>query len=291
MAGLITVGVDGSPIGREALRWALAEALLRGARLRVVHSWSIPPLTATGVGMIPAYDLLRGELGAAAEKTLAGELEQAGARGENVEIEPRIVQGDAARAILDGAADADLLVVGSRGHGAVTGAVLGSVSRACLYHAPCPVAVVHASNHAQHSRIVVGADSSPGATAALEWAFAEARLRGAVVHVVTAYEEPWGAAAGGHAGPELIVELRAALADDAERRLGEVRAAAPDDVEITGEAVFGPPGQALVEAAADADLLVVGSRGRGGFKSLLLGSVSQHSAAHAGGVVVVVRGR
>ena len=291
MAGLITVGVDGSPIGREALRWALAEARLRGARLRVVHSWSIPPLTATGVGMIPAYDLLRGELGAAAEKTLAGELEQAGARGENVEIEPRIVQGDAARAILDAAADADLLVVGSRGHGSVTGAVLGSVSRACLYHAPCPVAVVRASNHAQHSRIVVGADGSTGATAALEWAFAEARLRGAVVHVVTAYEEPWGAAAGGHAGPELIVELRAALADDAERRLGEVRAAAPDDVEITGEAVFGPPGQALVEAAADADLLVVGSRGRGGFKSLLLGSVSQHSAAHAGGVVVVVRGR
>jgi nucleotide-binding universal stress UspA family protein len=152
---------------------------------------------------------------------------------------------------------------------------------------PCPVAVVHASNHAEHSRIVVGADGSPGASAALEWAFAEPRLRGAVVHV-TAYEELWGAAAGGHAGPELIVELRAALADDADRRLEEVRESAPDDVEVTGEAVFGPPGQALVEAAADADLLVVGSRGRGGFKSLLLGSVSQHSAAHAGGVVVVV---
>lgn len=291
MAGLITVGVDGSPIGREALRWAMAEARLRGAQLRVVHSWNIPPLTATGIGVIPAFDLLRGDLSVAAEETLDGELEQVGATGEHVEIERRIAQGDAARVILDGAADAELLVVGSRGHGAVAGAVLGSVSRACLHHAPCPVAVVHASDHAEHRRIVVGADGSPGATAALEWAFTEARLRGAVVHVVTAYEEPWGAAAGGHAGPELIVELRAALADDAERRIEVVRAAAPEDIEITGEAVFGPPGQALVEAAADADLLVVGSRGRGGFKSLLLGSVSQHCAAHAGGVVVVVRGR
>jgi nucleotide-binding universal stress UspA family protein len=291
MAGLITVGVDGSPNGREALRFSLSEARLRGARLRVVHSWSIPPLTATGVGMIPAYGLLRDELGAAAEETLDGELERVDARGENVEIERRIAKGDAARAILDGAADAELLVVGSRGHGGVTGALLGSVSRACLHHAPCPVAVVHVAHHAERSRIVVGADGSPGAMAALEWAFEEARLRGAAVHVVSAYEEPWGAAAGGHAGPELIVELRAALADDAERRLDEVRASAPDDIEITGEAVFGPPGQALVEAAADADLLVVGSRGRGGFKSLLLGSVSQHCATHAGGVVVVVRGR
>ena len=76
MAGLITVGVDGSPNGREALRFGLSEARLRSARLRVVHSWSIPPLTATGVGMIPAYGLLRDELGAAAEETLDGELER-----------------------------------------------------------------------------------------------------------------------------------------------------------------------------------------------------------------------
>ena len=67
-----------------------------------------------------------------------------------------------------------------------------------------------------------------------------------------------------------------------------VRAAGPAGIEVTGETVFGPVGHALVEAAGE-DLLVVGSRGRGGFKSLLLGSVSRHCAAHARGVVVVVR--
>jgi nucleotide-binding universal stress UspA family protein len=105
---------------------------------------------------------------------------------------------------------------------------------------------------------------------------------------VCGYEDPWTLAATGLSSPEAAFEYREALASEAEGLVEKVRAAAPAGVEVTGEAVFGPVGQALVEVAGE-DLLVVGSRGRGGFKSLLLGSVSRHCAAHAHGVVVVVR--
>ncbi len=78
MAGVITVGVDGSATGREALRFALSEAELRGATLRVVHAWTIPPLTMTGVGMIPVYGLLEDELGDAASASLESDLAEVG---------------------------------------------------------------------------------------------------------------------------------------------------------------------------------------------------------------------
>lgn len=289
MAGLIIVGVDGSANGREALRFALAEAALRGARLGVVHSWSIPPLTTTGIGMIPAYGILRDELAGAAAETLETELARAAQGAPRVELERHVVQGDAAGALVERAEGADLLVVGSRGHGTVASTVLGSVSRACLHHAPCPVAVVNVAHHAEHARIVVGVDSSPGAERALDWAFAEARLRSAAVHAVCAYEEPFALGAAGLSSPEVVVELRNALTEDAEAVVERARGSAPPDVVVTGEAVHGPAGTVLVDAAEGADLLVVGSRGRGGFKSLLLGSVSQHCASRSGGVVIVVR--
>ncbi len=291
MAGVIVVGVDGSALGREALCFALAEAALRGARLDVVHAWDIPPLTGTGVGMIPALQLLRRELGGAALDVLEAELAQAGDDAAGVEIERHVAQGDAAGALVGQAAGADLLVVGSRGHGSVTGAVLGSVSGACLHHAPCPVAVVQDARPTERSRIVVGVDGSPGASVALEWAYAEASLRHVGVYAVCAQEEPWGLAALGMSSAAALVELRAALAEDAERVLEQARASAADGVGVTGEVAQSPPGNALVAAAEGSALLVVGSRGRGGFKSLLLGSVSQYCASHARGVVVVIKAR
>lgn len=289
MPELVTVGVDGSATGREALRFALSEADLRGSTLRVVQAWTIPPLTATGVGMIPVYGRLEDELSGAAADSLAADLDDVGATDSGVEIERVVVRGDAAGALVRQSAQAHLLVVGSRGRGALAGSFLGSVSRACLQHASCPVAVVHAAHQGERSRLVVGADGSAGAAAALEWAFAEARLRRTTVHAVSAYHEPWGLSAGVVASPEAVVELREALAEEARRILEEAERAAPDDVPVSVEAVSALPGPALVAASADADLLVVGSRGRGGFTSLVLGSVSQYCASHAGGVAVVVR--
>ncbi len=289
MAGSVVVGVDTSATGREALRFALSEARLRRAVLTVVHAWTVPPLTTTGVAMFPAYELMEEELQQAAADAIDADLERVGKATEGVELERLAVQGDTAGALVELSADADLLVLGSRGRGALAGAVLGSVSRACLQHASCPVAVVHVAHHGEPTRIVVGVDGSDGADAALEWAFAEARVRGSGVHAVAAYHEPWGLSGGLVANPGAVLELRNALVEEAEQRLEDVRRSAPEDVPLTVEAVFGPAGPALVSAAADADVLVVGSRGRGGFASLVLGSVSQYCAAHAGGVCVVVR--
>ena len=289
MAGRIVVGVDGSAHARQALRFALAEAALRGARVVVVGSWAIPPLAATGVGMIPAFDLLRTELADSASEVLSRELAEVADAAAGVEVEQHLAQGDAAGVLVEAAAGADLLVVGSRGRGGVTGTVLGSVSRACLHHAPCPVAVVHDAGPTERSRIVVGVDGSPGASAALEWACAEARLRDVGVYAVCAYDEPWGIASLGMSSAAAVAELRTALAADAEGALDAAQATAPEGVGVTGEAVQGAAGPALVSASDGSALLVVGSRGRGGFKSLLLGSVSQYCAAQARGVVVVVR--
>ncbi len=290
MAGRIVVGVDGSAHARQALRFALSEAALRGARVDVVGSWSVPPLAATGVGMVPAFDLLRAELGDSAREVLASELAEAGDAAAGLAIEQIVAQGDAAGVLVDAAAGADLLVVGSRGRGSVTGTVLGSVSRACLHHAPCPVAIAHDAGPTERSRIVVGVDGSPGAKAALEWAFAEARLRDVGIFAVCAYDEPWGIASAGLSSAAAVAELRTALAVEAEEVLEAAQETAPESVGVTVEAIRSAPGPALVSAAADSALLVVGSRGRGGFTSLLLGSVSQYCAVHARGVVVVVRG-
>jgi len=290
VAGRIVVGVDGSAHARQALRFALAEAALRGARVVVVGSWAVPPLAATGVGMIPAFDLLRTELADSASEVLSRELAEVADAAAGVEVEQHLAQGDAAGVLVEAAAGAELLVVGSRGRGGVTGTVLGSVSRACLHHAPCPVAVVHDAGPTERSRIVVGVDGSPGASAALEWACAEARLRDVGVYAVCAYDEPWGIASLGMSSAAAVAELRTALAADAEGALDAAQTAAPEGVGVTGEAVQGAAGPALVSASDGSALLVVGSRGRGGFKSLLLGSVSQYCAAQARGVVVVVRG-
>ena len=290
MAGRIVVGVDGSAHARQALRFGLSEAALHSGSVDVVSSWAVPPLAATGVGMIPAFDLLRAELGDSARQMLAGELEDAAPAAAGLEIEQIVAHGDAAGVLVEAAAGADLLVVGSRGRGGVTGTVLGSVSRACLHHAPCPVAVVHDAGPTERSRIVVGVDGSPGASAALEWAYAEAQLRHVGVFAVCGYDEPWGIAAAGVSSAAAVAELRTALAVEAEGVLEAARVAAPDDVGVTGDAIRSAAGPALVSASDGSALLVVGSRGRGGFKSLLLGSVSQYCATHARGVVVVVRG-
>ena len=284
MAGVVVAGVDGSDHGREALRFALSEAALRGARVTAVRAWSIPPLTTTGVGIMPAYQVVRDGL---AEGT-AAELAQSVEEASSASVEVEVVQGDAAGALVERSAGAALVVVGSRGRGSVAGPLLGSVSQGVLHHAQCPVAVVHKAERALGSRVVVGVDGSPGASGAIQWAFAEAKLRSVPVHAVSAYEEPWTLAAAGFSSAEIALEYRNALAGDAGRVVEEVRAAAPEGVEVTGEVVLASAGRALVDIAGD-DLLVVGSRGRGGFKSLLLGSLSLHCAANARGVAVVVR--
>lgn len=140
-------------------------------------------------------------------------------------------------------------------------------------------------------RIVVGVDGSPGSTAALEWAVREAGQRGASVHAVMAWEQPqnyapnvWGL--GMDPSLDLHQQLASAAAAEAARVAAEVGEG--QDIVVTSTAVEGHPALALLHAAEEADLLVVGSRGHGGFVGALLGSVSQHVVCHAPCPVVVV---
>jgi nucleotide-binding universal stress UspA family protein len=139
------VGIDGSPGSHEALRFALAEARLRGARLKLVSAWSYA-LLASPVGMMaPIDDELIADLRTGAEALVDRALAEVGGPGADQEIEKVVAEGAAAHVLLEAAQGADLLVVGTRGHGGFAGLLLGSVSHQLTHHAPCPVVVVPAA--------------------------------------------------------------------------------------------------------------------------------------------------
>ncbi|HEU5405228.1 MAG TPA: universal stress protein [Gaiellaceae bacterium] len=148
---VIVVGVDQSEGARAALRFALEEAKLRRATLRVVHAWQYGYIGATGVeGAYPALGGDIKELRAGAETALAETLRESIPEADTVEIERRVVEGRPAAVLVDESRGADLLVVGSRGHGGFTGLLLGSVSQQCAHHAACPVVIVHRDTEQQH---------------------------------------------------------------------------------------------------------------------------------------------
>jgi nucleotide-binding universal stress UspA family protein len=136
----IVVGVDGSENAQCALRWALDEARLRHAAVDVVHAWQLP--YQGGYPIVGAFELPPGELEAGARQLLDRAIDQAYAKG--LEVEPILICGSPARALLDTAKGADLLVVGSRGRGGFAGLLLGSVSQKVVHHATCPVVVIPA---------------------------------------------------------------------------------------------------------------------------------------------------
>lgn len=143
--GTIVVGVDGSEGSLEALRWAAEEARLRSAKLVALHAWYAPYAPAMpGIGEPTALPVDRTVVQQAADEALDASLREAGVAGEGIELERAVVEDSAARALLDRAEDADLLVVGSRGHGRIAGALLGSISQQVAQHASCPVVIVRA---------------------------------------------------------------------------------------------------------------------------------------------------
>jgi len=147
--GTIVVGVDGSPQSLAALRFALSEARVRGDRLVALHAWVLPLVEAPGPFLLeapgparPPLEQLREELAGAAERRLAAALDAVAGEADGVAVERRVVEGPAAAVLVEASEGADLLVVGSRGHGGLRGALLGSVSQQCVHHARCPVAIV-----------------------------------------------------------------------------------------------------------------------------------------------------
>ncbi len=283
----IVVGVDGSEESRTALRWALEEAAVRAAELDVVHAWDVPfafvPLTINPTDQF-AFDTLEKAVSGLVDTEVSAATASAAALPPS--IDKIVVRDSAASALLEIAKGADLLVIGSRGRGGFSGLLLGSVSNQCIHHAVCPVVVVRGTADAPlPSPILVGVDGSDCADAALRWAIADAAPKRRPVVALAAWswlDQPGEFDPGyGAKDVQLMAEAAVARARQAVRGSG--------DVEVEVRIVNDHAAPALIDASGAASLLVVGSRGLGGFRGLLLGSVSNKCSHHAHCPVVIVR--
>ena len=140
---MIVVGVDGSECSRSALRFALNEARIRHVKLRIVVVWHVP-MAAYGAGWAPPPPGLAEDSETAAKEVLEDALRVVKEEPDSVEIETTVREGQSANVLVEEAANAELLVIGSRGRGGFRELMLGSVSQQCAHHARCPVAIVRA---------------------------------------------------------------------------------------------------------------------------------------------------
>jgi nucleotide-binding universal stress UspA family protein len=138
----IVAGVDGSPSSMDALQWAIGQAGLTGASVDAVIAWHYPAAVG-GFGYAPVDMMQTGsDFHEIAQKIVTDAISNAADRTGDVRVHPRVIEGNPAQVLLSAAVGADLLVVGSRGHGGFTEALLGSVSQHCVHLAPCPVVVI-----------------------------------------------------------------------------------------------------------------------------------------------------
>jgi len=273
----VLVGVDGSAASKAALAWATREAAMLNVPLTLVHI-VVPVLpTATPVSsseLVAGTDFFRWQEDQAVR--VLDEAREAVAHssddGSPPIVHSVVLHGGAIANLADMSKDADMVVVGSRGMGAFSRALLGSVSTGLVHHAHCPVAVIHEDPPAvaPDAPVLVGIDGSAASLSATEIAFAEASRRGVDVvamhawrDITTVYEIP-GLDAG-----QLEAEARLELSE----RLAGFEERYPD-VKVHQLVVCDQPSRQLVEHAKTAQLVVVGSHGRGGFAGMLLGSVS-----------------
>lgn len=142
--GVVVVGVDGSEASKDALRWALGYARQAGASVHALTAWHYPPSYAWAPAIFDQVDLE-----ADARRTLKETIEEVVTADWDVVVQSEVLQGAPGLVLVRAAEHADALVVGSRGHGAVAGMLLGSVSEHCVHHAACPVVVVRHAHHEQ----------------------------------------------------------------------------------------------------------------------------------------------
>lgn len=282
----VVVGVDGSESATQAVRWAALEAARRGATLVLVHVWtpvpvSVPHAAAWGPyedGLIEQGHQWLAEAAAVAEEA-----------APDVTTSTKLSSGSVAGRLIGRSTSAELVVVGSRGLGGFTGLVVGSIAVAVTTHGHCPVVVVRGADlqsaPRQDGPVVVGVDGSSTSLEAVRLAFQAASLRDVPVVAVHAWSDlPITTVWELTTPSQSIQTLESELLD---RWLAESRAQYPG-VPVEQVVVRDGPAHILLERARTAQLVVVGSRGRGGFRGLLLGSTSQAMLHHAACPVAVV---
>ncbi|MGY2002690.1 universal stress protein [Blastococcus sp. SYSU DS1024] len=284
------VGVDGSPGARAALVWALGAAARAGAELELVStfwadfSWMDPLLVDTRRLDEIAEDT-RARVHGFLTEVRADPAVAAVPGAAEVGVEVVAAAGAPAERLVARAADAQRLVVGSRGRGGVRSTLLGSVALHCVAHAPCPVVVVHPGAVQHPPRVVVGIDDSAMSRAALESAAEEARRTGAQLEIIAVYQpEAYWSEVQAMALPP-IAEAREQVRRRAEEVIAEVLGAGtPTRLRVED----GAPADVLIRVADGAALLVVGSHSRSRIAGTLLGSVALHCVVHAPCPVMIV---
>jgi nucleotide-binding universal stress UspA family protein len=285
MSDPIVVGVDGSESALTAVRWAAEEAARRKAPLKLVHAFLLPTRG------YPDMVVTGHEVRQAFEQQGSQWLEEAARTARDVvpEVETSVVVERPAVALIAESGNARLVVLGSQGLGAVSGLLVGSVAVAVAQHGKCPVVVIHEEVPGA-GPVVVGVDGSPASEEAIRFAFEEASLRDATLTALIAWtdllvENPYATRLRLDRD-EVEVQQRELLAE----RLAGWRQQYPDVV-VERVVVRERPVRALLDAARNAQLLVVGSHGLGGFAGMLLGSTSQALVYHSPCPLMVVRPR
>jgi nucleotide-binding universal stress UspA family protein len=289
----IVVGVDGSSSSNSAVRWAAHEARMRNTPLTLVHvvvtpAWGPTPWLLSDALPLPAEeDPALEEIG---RKILAEAIKLAEDSAQDaLQIRSKLYFSVPVSTLVSLSKEAQMVVVGSRGQNALTRVLLGSVSNGLLHHAHCPVAVIHdgvsSAPAPSDLPVVLGVDGSSASELATEIAFDEASRRGVDLVALHAYRDAdlpqvlnvqWS-------GDNPIPPQ--ALADRLTSWLDRY-----PDVTIHPRIVCDNPARHLLDESESAQLVVVGSRGRGGFAGMLLGSVST-AVAHAANVPVIVARR
>ena len=283
----IVAGTDGSEESLRAVDWAVREAALRSSPLRIVSAASLLPRMVSRAGPTN-YDTVTDVLLKDRDRALAAAAERAAKMAPGVLIDTDQLSGQPAQAITESGAGAMMLVLGSRGVGAFTAMVLGSISRYAASHASCPVVVVRDETAATHRQVGIGIGDLDHCADSLTFAFEEASLRRASLLAIHAWRTPQGdiSRAGDTFTGEDPHAFEAEAARHLEGLLNEWREKYPD-VPVSQDVVHGHPGRALVGLSARADLVVIGRHaqhpGRQG-----PGSVRHAVLNHAHGPVAVV---
>ncbi|MFF9126639.1 universal stress protein [Streptomyces sp. NPDC014889] len=282
----IVVGVDPDPAHRTAVAWAADEAVRRGLPLRLVHVEGVPTRGYRRQEVPPSWEKWNEGLHTAGKQALGEVTDFVAGRYPRLEVDALLAEGDPVWVLREQSRDATVLVLGSR-RPSRRQDVFGSASVALpvMAHAHCPLVVVPEPEHLpqEPGYYVVGVDGSEHSAAAVDLAFEEAALRGVELRAVLAWEP----------GPLRIFDEHEPQ-QECRRLLSEIvagRHARFPEVRLRHDVVVGHPVQVLTDASAHALGLVVGTRGRGGFAGMLLGSVSQGVLHHADCPVIAVPSR
>lgn len=286
---VILVGVDGSTESLAAVKWAADRAIRVGARIHVLCTYALASYSAAaldgGYAVLDDEALKRG-----AQQVVDEAVEAAKKRGD-VRVSASIEPGDPAGVLVEMSREVDMVVVGSRGGGSFADRLLGTVSSALPAHAKCPVVIVPRHTSGKKfmpiERIVVGVDGSDVASSALRRAVDEAERWGARLTAVSAVPIATGAsmmtwAPTGVDHSSLLKDVRKGMGIAIDDALGG------RDMEVARHALDGSPASLLIEFSTAVDLVVVGTRARGGLAGVLLGSTSQTVLSHSTCPVMIV---